>query len=64
MGCQYGFIPILESRGWKDTSSFIIFGGFDEFSKHMTRTALIEFDNKDLKKSKITEVISKINFYI
>jgi hypothetical protein len=29
MGSQYGFLPISESRGWKDTTSLIIFGGYD-----------------------------------
>ena len=62
MGCQYGFLPISESRGWNDTSSFVIFGGLDKLSKPMTRTALIEFNNKDLDKSKMSELTSKIIF--
>lgn len=60
MGCQYGFLPISESRGWKDTTSFVIFGGLDELSKPMARTALIEFNNKDLNKSKMSELTSRI----
>ena len=62
MGHQYGFLPISEYRGWKDITSFVIFGGADKLFIPMTRTALIEVNNEDLNKSKMTELTSSIVF--
>ena len=62
MGHQYGFLPISEYRGWKDITSFVIFGGADKLFIPMTRTALIEVNNEDLNKSKMTELTPSIVF--
>ena len=64
MGHQYGFLPISEYRGRKDITSFVIFGGADKWYIPMTRTALIEVNNKDLNKSKMTELTSSIIYNI
>ena len=55
-GCQYGYLPLADYRGWPDESSFLVFGGWKCLSKLKRRTAVYKFDNQSIENSSIATI--------
>ena len=59
-GCQYGVLPISDSRDWRDKSTFIVFGG-EQLSngKLLKRTSVFEFSNQNIDSSSVSDLRAK-----